>query len=244
MYIPSIYMYKIYIYTHMCVHTCLVGEINESKPKWKSFKVPSFFPLLLRQQILTKTLPWQGPVIDWLIWTWMKVHLNKPFTSSDVYFKVNSLVLGRNLTKEEQVEIRRDLPPPHCLSLAEAWQQRSPESDVDPAEPLKAQVWGGHHAFHPVRGIPGHKEQTSRRAQADRQSGGPFLFPILWLLPIPVIHLTLTLLLQDPLYDTPQDVTYAQLNHLTLRQKTSAPSSSPSEKSPREPSVYAALAIC
>ncbi|XP_066127260.1 leukocyte immunoglobulin-like receptor subfamily A member 5 isoform X2 [Saccopteryx bilineata] len=40
----------------------------------------------------------------------------------------------------------------------------------------------------------------------------------------------------------PQDVTYAQLNHLTLRQKTSAIPSSPSEEPPDEPSVYAALA--
>lgn len=43
--------------------------------------------------------------------------------------------------------------------------------------------------------------------------------------------------------EDPQDVTYAQLNHLTLRQDTSAPLSSPSEEPPDEPSVYAALAI-
>ncbi|XP_070258632.1 leukocyte immunoglobulin-like receptor subfamily B member 1 [Myotis yumanensis] len=42
--------------------------------------------------------------------------------------------------------------------------------------------------------------------------------------------------------DAPQDVTYAQLNLLTLRQQTSAPPSSPSEESPEEPSLYAALA--
>uniref|UniRef100_A0A671EZP6 Uncharacterized protein n=1 Tax=Rhinolophus ferrumequinum TaxID=59479 RepID=A0A671EZP6_RHIFE len=43
--------------------------------------------------------------------------------------------------------------------------------------------------------------------------------------------------------DDPQDVTYAQLSHLTLRRETSAPPSSPSEEPPDEPSVYTALAI-
>ncbi|XP_013973882.2 leukocyte immunoglobulin-like receptor subfamily B member 3 isoform X1 [Canis lupus familiaris] len=43
--------------------------------------------------------------------------------------------------------------------------------------------------------------------------------------------------------DAPPDVTYAQLNHLTLRQKTSASSPSQSGEPPAEPSVYAALAI-
>ena len=43
--------------------------------------------------------------------------------------------------------------------------------------------------------------------------------------------------------DDPQDVTYAQLNHLGLTRETSAPPSSLSEDSPEEPSVYAALAI-
>ncbi|KAM8791818.1 leukocyte immunoglobulin-like receptor subfamily B member 4 [Rhynchonycteris naso] len=41
----------------------------------------------------------------------------------------------------------------------------------------------------------------------------------------------------------PQDVTYAQLNHLSFRQKTSATLSSPSEEPPDESSVYAALAM-
>ncbi|XP_053770947.1 leukocyte immunoglobulin-like receptor subfamily A member 6 isoform X2 [Desmodus rotundus] len=40
-----------------------------------------------------------------------------------------------------------------------------------------------------------------------------------------------------------QDVTYAQLNHLALRRKTSAPPSSPSEGPPDEPSMYTALTI-
>ncbi|XP_059521750.1 leukocyte immunoglobulin-like receptor subfamily B member 3 isoform X2 [Myotis daubentonii] len=43
--------------------------------------------------------------------------------------------------------------------------------------------------------------------------------------------------------DAPQDVTYAQLNLLTLRRQTSAPPSSPSEEPPEEPSLYATLAI-
>ncbi|XP_025841105.2 leukocyte immunoglobulin-like receptor subfamily B member 3 isoform X1 [Vulpes vulpes] len=43
--------------------------------------------------------------------------------------------------------------------------------------------------------------------------------------------------------DAPPDVTYAQLNHLTLRQKTSASSPSQSGEPPAEPCVYAALAI-
>ncbi|XP_054566354.1 leukocyte immunoglobulin-like receptor subfamily B member 3 [Eptesicus fuscus] len=43
--------------------------------------------------------------------------------------------------------------------------------------------------------------------------------------------------------NTPQDVTYAHLNPSTLRRKTCAPPSSPSEEPTDEPSVYAALAI-
>ncbi|XP_053770910.1 leukocyte immunoglobulin-like receptor subfamily B member 5 isoform X7 [Desmodus rotundus] len=43
--------------------------------------------------------------------------------------------------------------------------------------------------------------------------------------------------------EDPQDVTYAQLNHLALTRETSAPPSSPSEEPPEEPSVYAALAV-
>ncbi|XP_053518557.1 leukocyte immunoglobulin-like receptor subfamily B member 2 isoform X2 [Artibeus jamaicensis] len=43
--------------------------------------------------------------------------------------------------------------------------------------------------------------------------------------------------------EDPQDVTYAELNHLALREETSAPCSSPSEKPPEEPSVYATLAV-
>ncbi|XP_045693632.1 leukocyte immunoglobulin-like receptor subfamily A member 6 isoform X2 [Phyllostomus hastatus] len=41
----------------------------------------------------------------------------------------------------------------------------------------------------------------------------------------------------------PQDVTYAQLTHLTLRWETSPPPSSPSEEPPDEPTVYAALSF-
>ncbi|XP_066127241.1 leukocyte immunoglobulin-like receptor subfamily A member 6 isoform X1 [Saccopteryx bilineata] len=43
--------------------------------------------------------------------------------------------------------------------------------------------------------------------------------------------------------DAPQDVTYAQLNHLTPRQDTTTPPSSSSEEPPDEPSMYAALAV-
>ncbi|KAM7060078.1 leukocyte immunoglobulin-like receptor subfamily B member 3 isoform 2-T2 [Molossus nigricans] len=42
--------------------------------------------------------------------------------------------------------------------------------------------------------------------------------------------------------DAPQDVTYAQLNHLALRREEPAPRSSPPEEPPEEPSVYATLA--
>ncbi|KAM7060090.1 leukocyte immunoglobulin-like receptor subfamily B member 2 [Molossus nigricans] len=48
---------------------------------------------------------------------------------------------------------------------------------------------------------------------------------------------------QDAPSEDPQNVTYARLSHLTLKRKTSAPSSSPIEEPPDEPSVYAALAI-
>ncbi|XP_078295462.1 leukocyte immunoglobulin-like receptor subfamily B member 3 isoform X2 [Panthera onca] len=43
--------------------------------------------------------------------------------------------------------------------------------------------------------------------------------------------------------DAPPDVTYVQLNRLTLRRETSAPHSSQAGEPPAEPSVYAALAI-
>ncbi|XP_066127248.1 leukocyte immunoglobulin-like receptor subfamily B member 3 isoform X3 [Saccopteryx bilineata] len=43
--------------------------------------------------------------------------------------------------------------------------------------------------------------------------------------------------------DAPQDVTYAQLNHLALRRETTAPPSSLSEDPSDESSVYAALAV-
>ena len=42
--------------------------------------------------------------------------------------------------------------------------------------------------------------------------------------------------------EAPQDVTYAQLNHSTLRRET-APPAPQSGEPPAEPSVYAALAV-
>ncbi|XP_035869414.1 leukocyte immunoglobulin-like receptor subfamily B member 5 [Phyllostomus discolor] len=58
----------------------------------------------------------------------------------------------------------------------------------------------------------------------------------------PFAPLTVSLL-QATASATPQDVTYAQLNHLALRQETNALPSSASEDPPDKPSVYAALAI-
>ena len=43
--------------------------------------------------------------------------------------------------------------------------------------------------------------------------------------------------------EAPQDVTYAQLNHSTLRRGTAAPPGPPSGEPPAEPSEYAALAV-
>ncbi|KAB1273653.1 Leukocyte immunoglobulin-like receptor subfamily B member 5 [Camelus dromedarius] len=43
--------------------------------------------------------------------------------------------------------------------------------------------------------------------------------------------------------EAPQDVTYAQLNHSTLRRETTAAPPSQSGEPPAEPSVYATLAI-
>ncbi|KAB1273163.1 Leukocyte immunoglobulin-like receptor subfamily B member 5 [Camelus dromedarius] len=43
--------------------------------------------------------------------------------------------------------------------------------------------------------------------------------------------------------EAPQDVTYAQLTHSTLRRETTAPSPSQAGEPPTEPSMYATLAI-
>ncbi|KAG8520600.1 Leukocyte immunoglobulin-like receptor subfamily A member 6 [Galemys pyrenaicus] len=58
--------------------------------------------------------------------------------------------------------------------------------------------------------------------------------------PHPNTHLPLTP--PPPQAAAPEEVTYAQLNHLALAQET-APASSPSEGPPAEPSLYAALAV-
>ncbi|XP_044932881.1 leukocyte immunoglobulin-like receptor subfamily A member 6 isoform X1 [Mustela putorius furo] len=87
-------------------------------------------------------------------------------------------------------------------------------------------------------------DSEDRQAEEDRQTDcqvGPFSeflgFPFLNHKP------PLSSPLQVTASDTPQDVTYAQLNCLTLRQETSVSPPSQSGKPPAEPSVYAALAI-
>ncbi|EPQ02442.1 Leukocyte immunoglobulin-like receptor subfamily A member 6, partial [Myotis brandtii] len=88
-------------------------------------------------------------------------------------------------------------------------------------------------------------DTKGRQAEGDRQMDSP-VGPILCRPPgFPntnqVSSLSLPLLQAAP--DAPQDVTYAHLNPSTLKRKTCAPTSSPSEEPPDEPSVYAALAI-
>nr|XP_031313107.1 leukocyte immunoglobulin-like receptor subfamily B member 5 isoform X2 [Camelus dromedarius] len=48
---------------------------------------------------------------------------------------------------------------------------------------------------------------------------------------------------QAAVSEAPQDVTYAQLTHSTLRRETTAPSPSQAGEPPTEPSMYATLAI-
>ncbi|XP_059521772.1 leukocyte immunoglobulin-like receptor subfamily B member 3 [Myotis daubentonii] len=88
-------------------------------------------------------------------------------------------------------------------------------------------------------------DTKDRQAEEDRKMDSP-VSPILcrppgFPNPNQVSSLSLPLLQAAP--DAPQDVTYAQLNLLTLRRQTSAPPSSPSEEPPEEPSLYATLAI-
>lgn len=88
-------------------------------------------------------------------------------------------------------------------------------------------------------------DSEDRQAEEDRQTdcqAGPFFSespgsPLLNRIP------PLSSPLQVAASDTPQDVTYTQLNRLTLRQETSASPPSQSEEPPAELSTYAALAI-
>ncbi|EPQ04406.1 Leukocyte immunoglobulin-like receptor subfamily B member 3 [Myotis brandtii] len=81
-------------------------------------------------------------------------------------------------------------------------------------------------------------DKKGRQAEEDRQMDsqvGPILS-----IPQGFPNSNHFILLTLPLL---QAVTYAQLNHLTLRQKTCASPSSLSEEPPDEPSVYAVLSV-
>ena len=89
-------------------------------------------------------------------------------------------------------------------------------------------------------------DTKGRQADEDRQMDsrvGPILYrpqatqPQTGFLPLTVP------LLQAAASADPQDVTYAQLTHLGLKQETRAPSASLSGEPPNVPSLYASLAI-
>lgn len=118
--------------------------------------------------------------------------------------------------------------------------------DEDPQGGMDAQ---GNHSGSRLRqgvatspsSLPGGLQDTKgRQADKDRQmDSGPHALQTSN--PNHVSSLSLPLL-QAAASDTPQEVTYAQLNVLALRRETSVPPSSPSEEPPDELSVYAALA--
>lgn len=112
------------------------------------------------------------------------------------------LASGQKVSRRRMSE-SEESSTPHCCPPAEPRQQRPPGNDMCPAKLRKAQAGGGHGAFYSVRGIAGHEGQTSGRGQADGQPGGPFLLPVPWFLPTPIIHLPLTLPAHRILYLTP-----------------------------------------
>lgn len=66
--------------------------------------------------------------------------------------------------------------------------------------------------------------------------------PPLWAPRRPISH-TFPPTPQAATSEAPQDVTYAQLNHSTVRRGTAAPPGPPVGEPPAEPSEYAALAV-
>ena len=94
----------------------------------------------------------------------------------------------------------------------------------------------------PVGGIAGHEGQTG---EENGQAVG--LTVSRWVPPLqaprrPISH-TFPPPLQAATSEAPQGVTYAQLNHSTIRRGTAAPPGPPAGEPPADPSEYAALAV-